>query len=177
VSTQEIDFTAGTDRHPNDPHVETPGRVRQVAVPPAARTLSTPPTSTTRTPSLWRSAPPTTGRASNGPARSWRTLRSSYDTRSGGAGSRSACGSAQLGLTDTCSAGRCGAAPGRRAPCCQLPPRLPAEPLCKRQQHTLRFATFVQQENQIPRAVWARGRARASTGRAVPPRAGRPQDS
>jgi hypothetical protein len=41
VSTQEIDFIAGTDRHPNDPHVETPGRVRQVAVPPAARTLST----------------------------------------------------------------------------------------------------------------------------------------
>jgi hypothetical protein len=41
VSTQEIDFTAGTDSHPNDPHVETPGRVHQVAVPPAARTLST----------------------------------------------------------------------------------------------------------------------------------------
>ena len=41
MSTQEIDFTAGTDSHPNDPHVETPGRVRQVAVPPAARTLST----------------------------------------------------------------------------------------------------------------------------------------
>ena len=41
MSTQEIDFTAGTDSHPNDPHVETPGRVCQVAVPPAARTLST----------------------------------------------------------------------------------------------------------------------------------------
>jgi hypothetical protein len=41
VSTQEIDFTAGTDSHPNDAHVETPGRVRQVAVPPAARTLGT----------------------------------------------------------------------------------------------------------------------------------------
>jgi len=41
VSTQEIDFTAGTDSHPNDPHVETPGRVCQVAVSPAARTLST----------------------------------------------------------------------------------------------------------------------------------------
>ena len=41
MSTQEIDFTAGTDSHPNDPHVETPGRVRQVAVPPAARTLGT----------------------------------------------------------------------------------------------------------------------------------------
>jgi hypothetical protein len=32
---------------------------------------------------------------------------------------------------------------------------LPAELLCKRQQHTLLFATFVQQENQIARAVWA----------------------
>ena len=41
MSTQEIDLTAGTDSHPNDPHMETPGRVHQVAVPPAARTLST----------------------------------------------------------------------------------------------------------------------------------------
>ena len=38
MSTQEIDFTAGTDSHPNDP---TPGTVRPVAVPPAARTLGT----------------------------------------------------------------------------------------------------------------------------------------
>jgi hypothetical protein len=41
VSTQEIDFTAGTDSHPNGAHLQTPGRVRQVAVPPAARTLGT----------------------------------------------------------------------------------------------------------------------------------------
>jgi hypothetical protein len=41
VSTQEIDLTAGTDSHPNDPHVATPGRVRQVAVTPAARARGT----------------------------------------------------------------------------------------------------------------------------------------
>jgi hypothetical protein len=33
--------TAGTDSHPNDPHVATPGTVRQVTPPPAARALST----------------------------------------------------------------------------------------------------------------------------------------
>jgi hypothetical protein len=32
---------------------------------------------------------------------------------------------------------------------------LPAELLFKRQEHTLLFATFVQQENHIARAVWA----------------------
>jgi len=41
VFTQETDFTAGPDSHANDAHVGAPGRVRQVAVPPAARTLST----------------------------------------------------------------------------------------------------------------------------------------
>jgi hypothetical protein len=41
VPTQKIDCTAGTDSHPNDPHVEAEGRVRQAAVPPAARTLGT----------------------------------------------------------------------------------------------------------------------------------------
>jgi hypothetical protein len=33
--------TAGTDSHPDDPHVAAPGRVRQVAPPAAARALST----------------------------------------------------------------------------------------------------------------------------------------
>jgi len=33
--------TAGTDSHPDDPHVEALGRVRQVTLPPAARALST----------------------------------------------------------------------------------------------------------------------------------------
>ena len=34
-------MTADRENHPNDPHVEMPGRVRQVALPPAARALST----------------------------------------------------------------------------------------------------------------------------------------
>jgi hypothetical protein len=33
--------TVDTDSHPNDPHVEVLGRVRQVTLPPAARALST----------------------------------------------------------------------------------------------------------------------------------------
>jgi hypothetical protein len=40
-SKEEIDVTAGTDSHPNDPHVAALGRVRQVTLPPAARALST----------------------------------------------------------------------------------------------------------------------------------------
>jgi hypothetical protein len=38
---EEIDVTASTDSHSNDPHVAAPGRVRQVTLPPAARSLST----------------------------------------------------------------------------------------------------------------------------------------
>ncbi len=34
-------MTAGTESHPNDPHVEALGKVRQVTLPPAARALST----------------------------------------------------------------------------------------------------------------------------------------
>ena len=34
-------MTAGTDSHPDDPHVEALGTVRQVTPPPAARALST----------------------------------------------------------------------------------------------------------------------------------------
>jgi hypothetical protein len=33
--------TAGTDSHPDDPHVAAPGTVRQVTLPPAARAHST----------------------------------------------------------------------------------------------------------------------------------------
>lgn len=41
AEAQEIDSTAATDIHPNDPHVETPGGVRRISVPPDARALST----------------------------------------------------------------------------------------------------------------------------------------
>jgi hypothetical protein len=46
-----------------------------------------------------------------GPERSWKTLRSSCDACSGGVVLRSASTWVQLGLTDWCSTGSCGAAP------------------------------------------------------------------
>ena len=114
MATQEIDFTAGMDSHPNDPHVATPGRVRPVAVPPAARTLGTLPHIDDEDAFLVETGPTRTGRASNGPERSWRTLRSSCDARSAGAGSRPACGSVQFGPTDSCHARWAGVAPVHR---------------------------------------------------------------
>jgi hypothetical protein len=52
---------------------------------------------------------------------------------------------------------------------------LPAELLFKRQQQALLFATFAQQENQDRTPSMGRSRARTSTRRATPPRAGQPQ--
>ena len=50
MSTQEIDLAAGTDSHPNDPHVATPGRcVRSRCRRPRERSARSP-TSTVRTP-------------------------------------------------------------------------------------------------------------------------------
>lgn len=155
MSTQEIDFTAGTDSHPNDPHVETPGRVRQVAVPPAARTLSTlshidyedaflveigPAQDRTgeRVRAILEDAPIIMRRALRwgwfalglrlGATRSGRHVLG-WEVR------RSTPDVALLGASS-----RLG---------------LPAELLCKRQQQALLVATFVQQENHIARAVWA----------------------
>jgi hypothetical protein len=103
--------TAGTDSHPNDPHVEALGRVRQVTLPRPHERSARSPTSTTRTPSSSKPARLQTARASNGPERSLKTLRRARETRSREGGLRSACGSVQHSLTDLCSAGRSGAAP------------------------------------------------------------------
>jgi len=130
VSTQEIDFTAGTESHPNDPHVETPGRVRPVAVPPAARTLSTLPHIDDEDAFLVE-----TGPAQDRTGEQWarailedapiimrRALRWGWFA---------------LGL-------RLGSTRSDRFVLG-----------CKRQQQAPFFATFVQQENHIARAVWA----------------------
>jgi hypothetical protein len=156
VSTQEIDFTAGTDSHPNDPHVETPGRVHQVAVPPAARTLSTLPhidhedaflvetgPAQDRTGEQWARAI-----LEDAPIIMRRALRWGWfalglrlgSTRS----DRFVLGwevrAAPRDIALLGASSRLG---------------LPAELLCKRQQQAPLFATFVQQENHIARAVWA----------------------
>jgi hypothetical protein len=146
VSTQEIDFTAGTDSHPNDPHVETPGRVRPVAVPPAARTLGTLPHIDYEDAFLVETGP-AQDRTSEQWARAILEDAPIIMRRAlAGAGSRSACGSVQLGLTDSCSAGRCGAAP-RTSRSLVPAPALGCRPNSSAsQQQALLFATFVQQE-------------------------------
>ena len=104
-------MTAGTGSHPNDPHVEALGTVRQVTPPPAARALST----------LCHVDYEDAFLVGTGPAQDrtgeqWaRAILEdapvSTRIRSRGGGLRSACGSVQLSLTDLCSAGRSGAAP------------------------------------------------------------------
>ena len=68
-------MTAGTDSHPNDPHAEALGTVRQVTPPPAARALSTLCHVDYEDAFLAGTGPAQTARASNGPGRSLKTLR------------------------------------------------------------------------------------------------------
>jgi hypothetical protein len=156
VSTHQIDFTAATDSHRDDARVETPDRVRQVAVPPAARRLSSLPradyadaflveTGPTqeRTAEQWARAiledPPIIVRR----ALSWAWFALGLrlgSTRSkrlvlGWEVRRSAPDFALL-------------AAGSRV-------GLQAEVLLKRRQRSLLCATFVQQQNPIAHAVWA----------------------
>jgi hypothetical protein len=149
-------LTAHTDSHLNELQVETPGRVRQVAVPPAARALSTlshveyedaflveSGPSQDRTGEQWARAI-----LEDAPILMRRRLRWGWfalglklgSTRSnrfvlGWEVRRSTPDFALLAASS-----RLG---------------LPAELLFQRQQHTLLFATFVQQQNPIARAVWA----------------------
>ena len=68
-------MTAGTDSHPDDPHVEALGTVRQATPPPAARALSTLCHVDYEDAFLVEPDRLRTTRASNGPGRSLRTLR------------------------------------------------------------------------------------------------------
>jgi hypothetical protein len=148
--------TAGTDSHPNDPHMVAPGRVRQVTLPSAARALSalsqvdyedaflveTGP-ARDRTGEQWarailEGAPESTREALSrgwtalglrlGPARSDRHVLG-WEVR------RSTQDTALLGAS-----GRLG---------------LSGELLFERRQQTLLFATFVQLDNPAARALWA----------------------
>jgi hypothetical protein len=148
--------TANTYSHPNDPHVEAPFRVRQVTLPPAARALSTlshvdyedaflveTGPAQVRTGEQWarailEDAPMSTRNAlSKGWSALGLRLGSTQSDRFvlGWEVRRSAPDLALLGAS-----GRLG---------------LSGELLFERQQHTLLFATFVQLENRIARAVWA----------------------
>ena len=149
-------MTAGTDSHPDDPHVEALGTVHQVTPPPAARALSTlcrvdyedaflveTGPAQDRTGEQWarailEDAPMSTR---NALSRGWSALGlrlgSTQSDRFvlGWEVRRSTPDVALLGAS-----GRLG---------------LSGELLFECQQHTLLFATFVQLENRIARALWA----------------------
>jgi hypothetical protein len=84
-------------------------------------------------------------------------------------GLRSVCGSVQQSLTGLCSV-------RRSTPDVQLLGAsglgLCGELLFERLQHTLLFATFIQLENRIARALWGPNCGPESTGRAGSPPAG-----
>ena len=149
-------MTAGTDSHPDDPHVEALGRVRQVTLPPAARALSTlshvdyedaflveAGQAQDRTGEQWaravlEDAPPSTRKALS---RGWSAL----GLRLGSTQSdRFVLGWEVRYITpDVALLG----ASGRLG--------LAGELLFQCQQHTFLFATFVQLENGIARGLWA----------------------
>jgi hypothetical protein len=148
--------TADTDSHPNDPHAEALGEMRQVTLPSAARALSTlchvdyedaflagTGPAQDRTGQQWARAilddAPMSTR--NALSRGWSALGLRLGSTQpdrfvlGWEVRRSTPDVALLGAS-----GRLG---------------LSGELLFERQQHTLLFATFVQLENRIARALWA----------------------
>ncbi len=149
-------MTVGTDSHPNDPHVEAPGRVRQVTLPPAARALSTLSRVDYEDAFLVE-----TGPAQDRTGEQWARAileDAPKSTRNALSGGWSALG-LRLGSTQsdrfvlgweirrsTPDVALLGAS-GRLG--------LSGELLFEHQQHTLLFATFVQLENRIARARWA----------------------
>ena len=149
-------MTAGTDSLPDDPQVAALGTVRQVPLPPAARTLRTLPRvdyedaflvetgpAQDRTAEQWarailEGAPASTRNAlSRGWSRLGLRLGSTQSDRLvlGWEVRRSTPDAALLGAS-----GRLG---------------LSGELLFQRQPHTLLFATFVHLENRIARTLWA----------------------
>jgi hypothetical protein len=143
--------------HPNDPHVEGPGRVRQVALPPGARALSTlshvdyedaflveTGPAQDRTGEQWarailEDAPMSTRKALS---RGWSTL----GLRLGSTQSDRFVLGWEI-LSSTPDVALLGAS-GRLG--------LSGELLFECQQHTLLFASFVQLENRIARGLWGR---------------------
>lgn len=176
--TQETDFTAGPDSHANDAHVGAPGRVRQVAVPPAARTLSM------RSHSDYEDAFPTeTDPAQDRTGGQW--VRASLEDApiTMQRVLRWLLAAVGLQLSPFQSDGfvvgwevRRGT-PGVCAPWCQWSAHRPVgRPAPQAPAAHALWVTFVQQDNQMARGV-GRSRASASAGGAIRPRTGQPQDS
>jgi hypothetical protein len=148
--------SANTDSHPNDPHVETLGSVRQVALPPSARALSTLSHVDYEDAFLIE-----TGPAHDRTGEQWArailedapiSTRKALSTGWSGLGLR--LGSTQsdqfvLGWDIRCSTPHVAllSASGRLG--------LSGELLFECQQHTLLFANFVQLDNRIARGLWA----------------------
>ncbi len=149
-------MTAGTDSLSDDPHVAALGRVRQVTMPPAARAFSTLPHVDYEDAFLVE-----TGEAQDRTAEQWaRAILEDAPASTRNALSR---GWSMLGL-------RVGSTdPDRYVLGWELRRSTPdvallgargrlglsGELLFERQQHTLLFATFVQLENAIGRALWS----------------------
>jgi hypothetical protein len=148
--------TADSDSHPDDPHAEALGTVRQVTLPPAARALSTLCHVDYQDAFLVE-----TGPAQDRTGEQWARAileDAPKSTRSALSGGWSALG-LRLGSTQsdrfvlgwearrsTPDVALLGAS-GRLG--------LSGELLFERQQHTLLFATFAQLDNRIARALWA----------------------
>jgi hypothetical protein len=148
--------TADTDSHPNDPHAEALGRVRQVTLPSAARALSTLCHVDYEDAFLVE-----TGPAQDRTGEQWARAildDASASTRNALSRGWSALG-LQLGSTQP-DRFVLGWEVRRSTPDVALPGAsgrlgLSGELLFERQQHTLLFATFVQLENRIARALRA----------------------
>jgi hypothetical protein len=149
--------TAHTNSHPNDPHVQALGTVRQVTLPPAARALSTLSHVDYQDAFLVE-----TGPAQDRTGEQWARAILEYapmSTRNALCRGWSALG-LRLGSTQS---DRCvlGWEVRRSTPDVALLGAsgrlgLSGELLFERQQHTLLFATFLQLENPIARALWTR---------------------
>jgi hypothetical protein len=130
-------------------------------------------TSTMRTPSSLKVARIRSGWASDGCA-IFEDTPIITEPRSVGVVGAPACGSVQLGPTDSCSAGKCAAARTSRSRC-QLPPwaggRSPRQASAA---HAARRHLCAAGALDRTRNV-GRSRVRTSTRRAIPPRAGQPQ--
>jgi hypothetical protein len=156
MKAKEIDLTAGTDRPRGSAEGETPGQVREVALPPNARTLTTlsrvdythafrleTGQAQDRTGEEWARA-----LLEDAPAATRMTLRRGWFALG-----------VRLGSTED-ERLVLGWPVRRSSPDFALLAAssligVEAEVLCKRDQHALLVATFIQVKNPVARAVWA----------------------
>jgi hypothetical protein len=155
TEVRESESTAGADRYANDSHVEAPCKVRQVALPPAARALSTFSHLDYEDAFLVEAGP-----ARNLTGEQW--ARAMVEDAPMMVRSALRLGWFALGLrlgSPRSDRRVLGWKMRRSSPDFALYGAssrlgLRAELLFKRQQHSLLFATFLQHETPIARAVW-----------------------